>query len=135
MNDPELRQLVKKFLIIVTITLIFIVPSFFIFYNKILIHKNTILNDLNKNKTIIIYITEDNCKKCNTIIKDFKNNKKIKELKTNDRDYDEIIRKIKINEDAIVPPTVIYIKKGKLVSYIVNVNSKKELKEFLNNNI
>ncbi len=130
MNDPEFRKLMKKFFLAILITLIFMIPIFFFLHNKVLIHKSELLTDINKNKTVVIYITENNCKKCNNL-KDRIKNINYKELnKDTNRDYEEIISKLGINESNISSPAILYVKKGQLISYIVDIKED-ELKEFI----
>ena len=132
MRDPEFRQLMKKFFLSVLVTVIFMIPIFFFLRNKILIPKSGILTDINKNKTMVIYITKNNCNKCNQMKKTIKNTN-YKELnKDTNRDYEEIISKLGVNKSNISFPTIMYVKKGNLISYIVDVNET-EVKEFIKN--
>ena len=53
--------------------------------------------------------------------------------KTTINDYKRILRKIKISENDIVIPTLIYIKDGNLKSSLVDIKDKNELLSYLEN--
>lgn len=132
MNDPEFRQLMKKFFIAATIILVFMILLFFFFLNKVVVKEDKIYTSINKNKTIVIYITDSNCSKCNILSKELKrNNVDYKELNKGNKYYNSIIRKLGISDSNIYTPTLMYVKKGKLYSYIVDIKTKKELNKFI----
>lgn len=132
MNDPEFRQMMKTFLIILLIVLAFLIPLFFIFHNKIIGKENSILTDIKKNKTVVIYITENNCSKCNDIKKELKR-VNYKEISKTNKSYNRMISKLDMKELNISTPALLYVKKGKLYSYIVEIKTTEEVKKFINN--
>lgn len=132
MNDPEFRQMMKTFFIILIITLLFLIPLYFIFQNKIIGKESNILSNIRKNKTIVIYITENKCSNCNEIRKELQKNKvNYKELNKNSKDYNKIISILEMKDSNIYTPTLMYVKKGKLYSYIVNIEEKEEVEKFI----
>jgi arsenate reductase-like glutaredoxin family protein len=134
MNDPEFRKLAKKFFITTTVILVFMVLIGIILYNKILIKDGSILKDIKNEKSMVIYVTENNCSNCKIIEKYLKkNNVDYKVLnKITDKDYEEIMNKIGVSRYDLSTPAVIYVKKGKLKAYIINTN-KDEVSKFIEN--
>ena len=53
--------------------------------------------------------------------------------KTTINDYKRILRKVKISENDIVIPTLIYIQDGNLRSSLVNIKDKNELLSYIEN--
>lgn len=131
MNDPEFRKMMKTFFIIVLIVLAFLIPLFFIFHNKIIGKENSILTDIRNNKTVVIYITENNCSKCNEIKKEL-NKVNYKEISRTNKDYKRIISKLNIKDSNISTPALLYVKKGKLYSYLVEIKTQEEITQFIN---
>lgn len=133
MNDPEFKEMLKKAIFALSVALVFVIPIFFIFKNKLSSTPNEILKDIRNNKTFLLYVTKENCNNCNNIRKEL-NNTKYKELnKDNNKDYNEIIMKLELNDSKLYIPALIYINKGKVESYIVDIKSKEDINNFLNN--
>lgn len=134
MNDPEFRQMVNKAIFIISVVVVFAIPVFFIFKNKIIYTESELLKSINK-KTILLYITENNCKLCKTYRKELdKNNIKYKELnKDKEQDYESIINKLELNNSNLYVPALIYIKDGEVQSFIVDIKTKKILNEYIEN--
>ena len=53
--------------------------------------------------------------------------------KTTINDYQRILRKIKISENDIVIPTMIYVEEGNLKSSLVDIKNKNELLSYIEN--
>lgn len=134
MNDPELKKMIQKVLFAILIALVFAIPLFFVFKNRLTPKTSELLKSIN-NKTFLLYITEDNCKICETLKKELDNkNIKYKELNKNkNRDYNEIIIRLDLDNSNLSAPTLIYIKKGEVISYIVDIKDKKYLDDYLEN--
>ena len=133
MDDPEFKEMVKKAIFAVAVALVFIIPIFFIFKNKLSSTPNTIVKDIREEKTFILYITKENCNKCKTLKKEL-NNIEYKELnKDTNKNYNEIMMKLELNDSKIYVPALVYINKGKVESYIVDINTKEDIDNFLSN--
>ena len=133
MDDPEFKEMVKKAIFAVAVALVFIIPIFFIFKNKLSSTPNTIVKDIREEKTFILYITKANCNKCKTLKKEL-NNVEYKELnKDTNKNYNEIMMKLELNDSKIYVPALVYINKGKVESYIVDINTKEDIDNFLSN--
>ena len=135
MNDPELKEMIHKVIFAVAVAVVFAVPLFLIFKNKILIEESSILKDIRNDKSLIIYITKDDCKICKTLEKELdKKDIEYKELnKDKNKDYNEIIRNLDLTKSELKEPTLIYIEKGKVISYIVDIKNKEYLNKYLEN--
>lgn len=133
MNDPEFKEMVNKAIFIVSVVLIFAIPVFFIFKNKLYVTESKLLKDIKNKKEVMLYITENNCKKCDIIKKELnKSDIEYEELnKSKDNDYSEIIQNLGLNSSSLYLPALIYVEKGKLISYVVNIESKEGLDTYL----
>ena len=133
MDDPEFRKMVGKALFALSVALVFAVPLFFIFKNRFNTEKTTLLDDINKEKSVFLYVTENNCRKCKTLKKELDNNETnyIELNKNKNVDYNEIINKLALDSSSIYTPTLIYIENGEVISYIVDIKSKEYLSEYI----
>ena len=133
MNDPEFKELLKKAIFALSVALVFIIPIFFIFKNKLSSTPNTIIKDIRNEKTFILYITKEKCNTCK-MLKQELSDIKYKELnKDKNKDYNEIIMKLELDDSKLYIPALIYINKGKVESYIVDIKSKEDINNFLSN--
>ena len=84
---------------------------------------------------MMIYITENNCNKCNTLKKELDKKDIEYELinKDKSKDYNKIIQRLGLDSSNIYSPTLIYIEKGELISYMVDIESKESLNDYLKN--
>lgn len=135
MNDPEFRQMVNKAIFIVSVVLVFTIPLFFVFKNKLLISESNLLKDITNKKEMMIYITENNCNKCNTLKRELDKKDIEYELinKDKSKDYNKIIQRLGLDSSNIYSPTLIYIEKGELISYMVDIETKESLNDYLKN--
>jgi len=81
---------------------------------------------------LMVYVTKD-CNRCSNIEKRL-NEKKIKyyELNLNkERRTTEILTKFKIDREKLKAPALIYIKEGKLYSYIDDIKEEDVLNKFI----
>ena len=133
MNDPEFKEILKKAIFALSVALVFIIPIFFIFKNKLSSTPNTIIKDIRNEKTFILYITKEKCNTCKMLKKEL-SDIKYKELnKDKNKDYNEIIMKLELDDSKLYIPALIYINKGKVESYIVDIKSKEDINNFLSN--
>ena len=135
MNDPEFKEMVNKAIFITAIVLVFAIPVFFIYKNKIMYTKSELLKDIENKKTMMLYITELDCKKCEKYKKELdKKEIEYKELNRNtETDYNAITMQLGIDGSNISLPSLVYIEDGSVVSYIIDIKSKKSLNEYLEN--
>ena len=132
MKDPEFIELRNKFLLALLVALIFSVPIFFILKNN-LVPNNSIEDKIKNNKSIILYVVEDNCNNCNKIKKYLDKNKiKYNMLNKNSNKYQRVMNIIGVNNENIISPAILYIEETKLNSYIVDIKSEKEVENFIN---
>ena len=73
MNDPEFIMLRNKFLIGILVALIFIIPLFLFFKNKI-IDNEDITKKIRNKETLIILVVENNCIECKNYQEQLNNN-------------------------------------------------------------
>ena len=136
MEDEGVRELFNKFKIGIIIIIIFLIPVLFIFINGFGRENNKIINKINNKETFYLLIF-DNKTNNKGIDKILNNNNVLYEKYNTDktRYYDELLNKLKINEDDIIKPTLIYIKDGKLYSSLVDINDENILLSFIDSNL
>lgn len=139
MQDEEFTNLKKTFFKIVFFILLFMIPFTIALVTKFGYNATDIENSIKTEEKVLIFVTEKNCTRCqevNKILKD--NNISYYELnidKTSLTDYMSILRRIKMNENDIKAPTIIYVENGKLKSSLVDIKDKTELFSYLENNV
>ena len=134
MNDPEFIMLRNRFLIGILVALIFIMPLFFFFKNKIISNEDIIREIRNKEK-IIILVVENNCIECKNYQQKLNNNNEdyMKVDKIKDKDYELILNELNISSDDITTPAIIYVKNKKVVAILTNMKSDEEINNFILN--
>ena len=68
--------------------------------------------------------------------KEYLNNEQIKYTLINrDRDssYNDILKKIDVSRQDVIPPTIIYIENGELVTSLVDIASNEDIAELVEN--
>lgn len=137
MKDEEFIKLKNNFFKSVFFVLLFIVPFTIALITKFGTNNTNIENKIRNKETMLILITEKKNNKCREI-KDIlkKQNVNYYEInidKTTINDYQRILRKIKISENDIVVPTMIYVEEGNLKSSLVDIKNKNELLSYIEN--
>ena len=135
MKDEELIMLRNKALIGIVILLLFAIPIFFIINNKILIKKTNVIKSIEKKEDILVLVISENCSKCK------KYEKELIKLNVNyflinkdtEKTYNRILSKLKLGESDVIAPTLLYIKKGKAYSTLVDIKNEKEIDEYIKN--
>lgn len=130
MNDPEIKDFIKKGLIILTIIIVFAIPIYFIYNNKIKGREDPVLSSIEKKESFILYIVGNKCSNCKELEKALQN---VEYKKIDDKYYyyNRIIKNIGADNTTITTPSLMYIEKGQLYSYIVDIQTKEEIKEFI----
>lgn len=137
MKDEEFIKLKNNFFKSVFFVLLFIVPFTIALITKFGTNNTNIENKIRNKETMLILITEkknNKCRKIKDILK--KQNVNYYEInidKTTINDYQRILRKIKISENDIVIPTMIYVEEGNLKSSLVDIKNKNELLSYIEN--
>lgn len=135
MKDPEFIELRNKFIFGLIIIIVFTIPIYFIFKNKIFTDNSKIIKAINNNDRIAILVIENRCNRCSKV-KDILNDKEAKYYvlnKDKDSNYKKILKKLDIIEEDIVAPAIIYVEKGKVITTYVDINSKSALNKFIKN--
>lgn len=134
MNDPEFIMLRNRFLISILVALIFIIPLFFFFKNKIMSSEEITRKIRNKEKLIIL-VVENNCIECKNYQQKLKNNDidYMKVNKIKDKDYELILNELNISSDDVTTPAIIYVDNKKVVAILTNMKSDEEINNFILN--
>ena len=133
MRDPEFIELRNRFLIGLVVSLLFTVPIFLIFYNRITPNSSKIMNKIKKEESFFLLVTEKNCKSCtkyHNLLK--KIDIQYEEMNKNkDKNYQDTLKLLEIAESDVEIPCLIYIEKGVLISSLPNIQSEEELNTFI----
>lgn len=132
MKDPEFIELRNRFLIGILIAVIFSVPLFVFVYKTF--SSPQVLTKIEKGDTFSILIVAEECENCK-LVENILDNKDIKYLKVNkstNKDYASIMEKLGIKNKNDSFPIIVYVKDGKMVGNLMNIDSEKEVEGFLN---
>lgn len=134
MNDPEFIMLRNRFLLGVLVAIIFIVPLFFFFKNK-LISNEDILQKIRNNETLMILVVENDCIECKNYQEQLNNNGigYMKVNKSKDTNYELILNELNMSYDDVTSPSIIYVKNKKVVSTLTNMKTNEEINSFIVN--
>lgn len=137
MKNEEFRKLSKRFFISTFFVLLFIIPFTIALITKFGVNNTDIEKSIKNKETILLLITKKNCSRCIEIKNELeKNNRLYAELnidKTTINDYQRILRRIKISENDVIAPTLIYIEDGELISSLVDIKEKNDLLSYIEN--
>ena len=135
MKDEEFIILRNRILIGLLIVIIFAIPTFFVIKNKLLVKETSIIKQINNKENFVILVTKENCTNCKDYEKELKNlNVEYSTLKKDTSEsYTKVLDKLSINENDIIPPTIIYVEEGILKSTLVDIKNNNEIKEFVDN--
>ncbi len=123
-------------LIITSIIFIMILPNL---YKEDKISIQEIKNIEKDKENAIIYVYTGNkkiCLECREHI-DYLNKKRINyklydKSKIEEEEYKEFLKTLHIDLNTFSPPALLYIKDGKIASYIMNIKNKKSIEKFIN---
>ena len=137
MKDKEFIKLKKLFFKSSFFVIIFMIPFTIALVTKFGYKTTNMEKSIRNKESLLILVTEKECARCKEI-KEIMKDKEVPyyELnfdKTTINDYKRILRKVKISENDIVIPTLIYIQDGNLRSSLVNIKDKNELLSYIEN--
>lgn len=132
--ETETEKLVKKFIIGLIVVIIFAIPTVIFLINKFIYNDSSIIKKVNNKETFMILVKDYSCNNCieiKNIIED--NNYDCVELNSYEENkYKNVLNKIDLSLSDIKTPSVIYVDKGKVYSFLVDVKIG-ELKTYLKN--
>ncbi len=131
MRDPEFIELKNRFLLGVGIVVLFAIPII-IFLVKTY-GTSSVLNKINKDETFTILVTAkecDNCKLVSSILKDY-DVEFVKLNSSSNKNYEEIMKMIKLENKREEFPVLIYIKDGEMQANLFSIDSKEKVEDFI----
>ncbi len=132
--ETETEKLVKKFIIGLIVVIIFAIPTVIFLINKFIYNDSSIIKKIDNKETFMILVKDYSCNNCieiKNIIED--NNYDCVELNSYEENkYKNVLNKIDLSLSDIKTPSVIYVDKGKVYSFLVDVKIS-ELKTYLKN--
>lgn len=135
MKDPEFIVLRNRFLIGLAIFIVFITLIVMIFNRFYGHYSGEVYDMISDKKTVVFLQTSNDCELCDGVkeILD-KENINYEEVTMSLRDrHKDIYRLLDIDSSKITPPSLFYIKKGEVVSYLNNISSENEVNDFIKN--
>ena len=135
MNNLEVVNFKKRYLIAILVILIFLTPLLFVFINNFGREKNIIINKINNKETFSILVIKEENKYTNRIKEVLKDKNITYEIinTSTTRYYDTVLSKLDISRDDIVEPTIIYIENGIVSSLLVEINDEEVLESYIDN--
>ncbi len=132
--ETETEKLVKKFIIGLIVVIIFAIPTVIFLINKFIYNDSSIIKKIDNKETFMILVKDYSCNNCieiKNIIED--NNYDCVELNSYEENkYKNVLNKIDLSLSDIKTPSVIYVDKGKVYSFLVDVKIS-ELRTYLKN--
>ena len=134
MKDPEFIMLRNRFLLGIIVAIIFVLPLFYFFKNKLLFDESTI-SKIRDNKKLTLLVVENKCEECQEYEKILKANNILytKINKYKDKSYELVLNELGISNDDVPSPTIIYIEEQKVVATLPKMESEEEITNFITN--
>lgn len=131
MRDPEFVELKNKFFIGMGIVILFAIPIM-IFLIKTYGNSN-VLNKINKKDSFTILVTSRDCDNCSMVSSTLKKNdvKFVKLNSATNKNYEEIMRKLTIENKSNEFPFVVYVDEGVMKANLFSIESEKDVVEFV----
>lgn len=133
MRDPEIIQLRNRFLLAITIALLFSVPLI-IFLNKNFNNTN-VLTRIREKDTFVILIENKGCKMCKKVNELLDDNSVdyVRLNRDKNKDYNKIMKDLELVNKREEYPVVVYVTKGKMTANLFNISDVSEVREFMKN--
>ncbi|MBO5120356.1 MAG: thioredoxin family protein [Bacilli bacterium] len=131
MRDPEFIELKNRFLFGVGIVILFAIPIM-IFLVKTY-GTSSVLNKINDDETFTILVTAKSCDNCN-LVKDILKDNNVKFVKLNsstNKNYEEIMKKFKLENKREEYPILIYVKDGEMQANLFSIDTKEKVEDFI----
>ncbi len=131
MRDPEFVELKNKFFIGMGIVILFAIPIM-IFLIKTYGNSN-VLNKINKKDSFTILVTSRDCDNCSMVSSTLKKNdvKFVKLNSATNKNYEEIMRKLTIENKSNEFPFIVYVDEGVMKANLFSIESEKDVVEFV----
>lgn len=129
-NNEEFIKFRNGILVVLAVTLVCIAFVILLFGKGM--SGGPISRKMSKKESFLIYITNSNCENCDKI-KKFLDDKNVsyEEIYENGNQAKKIFKEYDFVLDESISPAVIYVKKGKIYSNLVNLEDTEELSEFI----
>lgn len=131
MRDPEFISLRNRFLIGVLVSVVFAVPLIFFIYKSYA--NSDVLTLLNNKETFTILVTSNKCENCE-LVSDILDDYDIdyKELNSDrNKEYQEIMKKLGIENKREVYPILVYVEDGSMKANLFDITGKEMIGDFL----
>ena len=136
MKDPEFVELRNKFLFGMLVSLIFLIPLFFFFYNRFIPKDSFIVERIQREESFVLLICDNDYyrrgKMVRNVLKEYGIDYETSNLEK-DSSYREILKILNLSSSDIKSPTLVYIEKGIMISVLPNIQEKEEVLSFLKN--
>ena len=135
-DDEELVELFKKIKTSLIVILIFSVLLTTIFIKRFNQQDTKITKKIKNQESLYVLLYDNKCSTCSKIKEILKDNNIEYYQINNDKnnDYKKVLSLLKINDEEIISPTMIYIKKGKFSSSTTDIKDKEVLEKFIKYN-
>ncbi len=137
MEEKELKEQIKKIVIVVVAAILFTTALTFVFINKFGAKEISVNKLIDKNKELYVLVINKKTKN----VKEIEEVLKEKELtytvvnKDQELHYNDFLKKLSITDEDIIEPTIIYVLDKKANSILVNIKKTDDLNNFLEYNM
>lgn len=131
MRDPEFVELKNKFLIGMGLVILFAIPIMIFLINTY--GNSNVLNKINKKDSFTILVTSKDCDNCSMVNSTLKKNdvKYVKLNSSTNKNYEEIMRKLTIENKSNEFPFIVYVDEGVMKANLFSIESEKDVVEFV----
>lgn len=135
--DDDLKELVRKISFALCIIILFIMVGTFAFLNKFGGKNNLIEDKIYKEQDFVLLIRNQECDNCKRIKRNLREHDIFYDELYSDKDkrYHTILNKLSLSEKDIVEPSLLYIKEGKVIAILVDIENLDDLEDFIEYNI
>lgn len=135
MKDPELIAIRNKVLIGLAIFIVFITLIIMIMHRFLGNYSGKVYEDVVNDKTFVFLQISEKCEMCDSVklvLEEHDIDYQILTMSPKDR-HEDVYRVLDIDSDNVVAPSLFYIKKGEVVSYLSDIDNEDELNSFIDN--
>ena len=135
MRDPEFIELRNRFLIGLMVALFVGGLLIIIFYRSLISERSKVYNQLRSDDTVLLFVEDNNCDRC-IQIKNILDNKRVEYYiynRDSDVERDSIEKVLKIDNYSIEIPALMYVKNGKVKSFLSDAEDIEEINDFIDN--
>ena len=135
MKDPEFVALRNKVLIGLAIFIVFITLLMMVMHRFFGNYSGKVYENIVADKTFVFLQVDSKCDMCDSVklvLEEHDIDYQILTMSPKDR-HEDVYKVLGIDSDNVIAPSLFYIKKGEVVSYLSDIDNENELNSFIDN--